>query len=55
MTDQATQRRINTWRNDARCTKVLTLGRLLPQSQPTDQGLVPADDQQGQPSSQPAD
>ena len=45
MTDQAIQRRINAWRNDAMCTEVLTLGRLPPQLQPTDQGPAPADDQ----------
>ena len=55
MTDQAIWRGINAWRNDTRCTEVLTLGRLPPQPQPTDQGPAPADDQQGPPSSQPAD
>ena len=54
MMDQAIQRRINTWRNDARCTEVLTLGRLPPQPQPTDQGTAPAENQQGPPASQPA-
>ena len=53
MTDQAIQRRINAWRNDARCTEVLTLDRLPPQ--PTDQGPAPADDHQGPPASQPVD
>ena len=54
MTDQAIQRRINAWRNDARCTEVLTLGRLPTQPQPTDQGPAPADDHQGPPADQPA-
>ena len=51
MTDQAIWRRINAWRNNARCTEVLTLGRLPPQPQPTDQGPAPADDHQGPPAS----
>ena len=34
---------------------MLTLGRLPPQPQPTDQGTAPAEDQQGPPASQPAD
>ena len=54
MTGQAICRCIDAWRNDARCTEVLTLGRLPPQQQPTDQGTAPSDDQQGQPANQPA-
>ena len=54
--DQAIHRCIDAWRNDARCTEVLTLGRLpsRSQQQPTDQGTAPPDDQQGQPANQPA-
>ena len=40
MMDSAVRRRINAWRSDPRCTKVLTLGRLPPQP---DQDTVPGD------------
>ena len=56
MMDQVIRRCIDAWKNDDRCTEVLTLGRLPPrqQQQPTDQGTAPPDDQQGQPANQPA-
>ena len=44
MTDQAVRRCIDAWRDDERCTEVLTLGRLPPrQQQPTDQGAAATD------------
>ena len=50
MTDQAVRRCIDAWRDDERCTEVLTLGRLPPkQQEPTDQGASAAD----QPTDQP--
>ena len=52
MTDQAVRRCIDAWRNDERCTEVLTLGRLPPrQQQLTDQEAGAADQPTDQPTS----
>ena len=48
MMDQAIHRCIDAWWDDPRCTEVLTLGRLPPQQQLTDQDTAaPPTDQQG--------
>ena len=56
MMDQAIHRCIDAWRNDARCTEVLTLGRLPPQQRSTDQDTAaPPADQQRQPAPSTSD